>query len=180
MESRGTSPHTSPHTGGFMLLPECDVETRARAALPCIEMRTVTVDVRSERFLDLWKGEMLRCPTGLRSTRHLDDNKAMIGFCYSVWNAKRPRRESCFQTYHSGQPFSRAHCRTSKCPPSAALVHVLLSHGQPFARTHCSISRCPPNTAPEHVPSSHGQPFSRNAFNSSSCPLNAATAQRYS
>ena len=43
-----------------------------------------------------------------------------------------------------GQPFARAHCSTSRCPPCAAYMHVHLFHGQPFARAHCSTSRCPP------------------------------------
>ena len=56
----------------------------------------------------------------------------------------RPRKASC--AFH-GQPFARAHCSNSRCPPSAALVHVFASHGQPFARDHCITSRCPPNAA---------------------------------
>ncbi len=33
----------------------------------------------------------------------------------------------------------------------------ILFHGQPFARAHCSTSRCPPNAADEHVSASHRQ-----------------------
>ena len=102
--------------------------------------------------------------------------------------------------------FARNHCSTSKCPPSAANVHVHPSHGQPFARNHLSISRspsdaaaalvspshgqpcarnhrstskCPPTAAAAHVLSSHGQPISRNSFNFSSFPLLAAAWHRY-
>jgi hypothetical protein len=33
---------------------------------------------------------------------------------------------------------SRAHCSTARWPPSAAALHVHLSHGQPCSRAHCS------------------------------------------
>ena len=79
-----------------------------------------------------------------------------------------------------GQPFACAHCSTSRCPPSAANLHVCSSHGQPSLRAHCSISRCPPSAACVHVPESHGQPFSRNTFNSSRCSPLAAARQRTS
>jgi hypothetical protein len=36
-----------------------------------------------------------------------------------------------------------------------AALHVLQSHSQPFYRAHCSTSRCPPLAASRHVPLSH-------------------------
>ena len=38
--------------------------------------------------------------------------------------------------------FARIHCSTSRCPAiAAALTHVSVSHGQPFTRAHCNTSR---------------------------------------
>ena len=37
--------------------------------------------------------------------------------------------------------FTRAHLSTSRCPPSAASAQVLQSHSQPFSRAHCSTSK---------------------------------------
>jgi hypothetical protein len=42
---------------------------------------------------------------------------------------------------HSGQPFSLAHCNSSRWSPSAGNLHVPSSHGQPFSLAHCSTSR---------------------------------------
>ena len=78
-----------------------------------------------------------------------------------------------------GQPFARAQCSTSRCPPSAAAEHVSSSHGQPFSRAHCSRSRFPPNAAEQHVFSSHGQTFSRAHCSTSRCPLLAALQHVY-
>ena len=36
-------------------------------------------------------------------------------------------------------------------PPEAAFVHVSSSHGQPFSRAHCSTSRWPRLAAIKHV-----------------------------
>ena len=47
-----------------------------------------------------------------------------------------------------GQPFKRAHFRTSRWPPYAAYAHVPSSHGQPFSRAHFSTSRSRRATAP--------------------------------
>ena len=73
-----------------------------------------------------------------------------------------------------GQPFARAHCSISKCPHFAAFAHVRSSHGQPFARNHCRTSRCPFFAADEHVSAFHGQPFARNHCRTSRCPPSAA------
>ena len=37
---------------------------------------------------------------------------------------------------YSGAPFARAHFNCSRCPFSAAFLHVLYPYGQPFARNH--------------------------------------------
>ena len=76
----------------------------------------------------------------------------------------------------AGQPFARAHCSTSRCPPHDASTQVSSSHGQPFARNHCSTSRCPPLAAPIHVFSSHGHPFARAHCSTSRCPPSAANS----
>jgi hypothetical protein len=87
-----------------------------------------------------------------------------------------------------GQPFKRAHWSTSRCPFSAAYLHVSSSQGQPFslvANSNCSVSlnrwkahfntsKCPLYAAFEHVHSSHGQPFKRAHFTTSRCPFFAA------
>ena len=58
----------------------------------------------------------------------------------------RPQRRmhTVFDMDH-GQPHSRAHFNTSRCPPSAAWLQILYScHGQPCSRAHCKTSRCRP------------------------------------
>ena len=67
------------------------------------------------------------------------------------------------------------HCATSTCPyESAAPVHLAASHGQPCSRAHFSTSRCPLLAAKKHVLASHGQSCSRAQRNTSRCPLRAA------
>ena len=58
-----------------------------------------------------------------------------------------------------GQPCSRAHRSTSRCPQNAAFAHVHLSHGQSCSRAHLSTSRRPPRAAYAHVCATHGHPL---------------------
>jgi len=57
---------------------------------------------------------------------------------------------------HSGAPWARAHCSSSRWPAPAASLHVCSSHGAPWARAHCSSARWPPWAAPLQVLSFHG------------------------
>ena len=77
-----------------------------------------------------------------------------------------------------GAPCSRAHCITSRCPPSIAKAQVSVSHSQPCSRAHCNTSRCPPKAALEHVSVSHSQPCSRAYCKTSRCPPSAAEDTR--
>ena len=96
-----------------------------------------------------------------------------------------------------GQPFSRAHFKTSKWPPLLHLLQVYSFQGQPFRRAHFKTSKCPPCAAlhKSFIPrttilvepisrplnvhpllhcyksrSSQGQPFRRAHFKTSKCP----------
>ena len=73
-----------------------------------------------------------------------------------------------------GQPFSRAHFKTSKCPPIAALLQVHSFQGQPFSRAHFKTRKWPPIAALLQVYSFQGQPFSRAHFKTSIWPPCAA------
>ena len=80
----------------------------------------------------------------------------------------------CSHVGVQGHPCSRAHCKTARCPPLAANVHVCSSQGHPCSRTHCKISRYPPPAACEHVHLSHGHPCLRAHCKTLRCPPQAA------
>ena len=73
-------------------------------------------------------------------------------------------------------PLTRAHFRTSRCPPSAALLHVDASHGQSCLRAYFKTLRCPCAAAAEEVFSSQGMPILRNHLSASRFPSAAAFA----
>ena len=76
-----------------------------------------------------------------------------------------------------GQPFSRAHCSTSRWPRHAASLHVRSSHGQPRARPLERLEVAALRRA-AHVSSFHGQPFPRAHFSTSRWPPSAASRAR--
>ena len=82
---------------------------------------------------------------------------------------------------HSGAPWARAHCSSSRWPPSAANAQVYPSHGAGgfWARAHCSSSRWPPSAAALQVIEFHGAGgvWARAHCSSSRWPPSAANAQ---
>ncbi len=70
-----------------------------------------------------------------------------------------PCLHNCCCHSFQGQPWLRAHCKTSKCPPSTARVHVCSFQGQPWPLNHCNTSKWPPPAAWAHVCSFQGQPW---------------------
>jgi hypothetical protein len=59
--------------------------------------------------------------------------------------------ESSKSDPHQGHPFSVAHWRTERCPPSAALQQVPSSQGYPISINHWRMESCPPAAAALHV-----------------------------
>ena len=74
-----------------------------------------------------------------------------------------------------GQPFDRAHFRTSSWPVIAAASHISASNRHLFACAHCSISRWPPIVISAQVFLSSGQLLACAHFITSRRPNCAAT-----
>lgn len=53
--------------------------------------------------------------------------------------------------YTAGQPLSKAHFRTSRCPPLSAQSQVRSSQGQPWDLAHYKTSRRPSPAVQEQV-----------------------------
>ena len=58
-----------------------------------------------------------------------------------------------------GHPWARAHCRTARCPFSAAIEHVSSSQGHPWARAHWRTARFPFSAACANVHALQGHPW---------------------
>ena len=96
----------------------------ARAATPAPASETVSISTRN-------------------AARQRQISLAKRPRVFSFREMPNPRRAAVLRVAFHAQPFARAHCVTSRCPPFAASEHVYLSHGQPFARAHCVTSRRP-------------------------------------
>jgi hypothetical protein len=91
--------------------------------------------------------------------------------------SSRVRSTATQCAWFQGTPLSRAHRSTSRCPPSAAEMHMDASKGQPCWCAHCSTARLPPYAAKNIIQPSQGQPCWCAQRSTARWPLRAAELQ---